>query len=59
MRHREWAVRLANGFEDFFLEWTKTINRIMDQTRHTDPRIVRKHIRRAERYRDHAGAGFL
>jgi hypothetical protein len=31
----------------------------MDQTRHTDPRTVRKYIRRAERYKDHAGAGFL
>jgi hypothetical protein len=35
------------------------INRIMDQTRHTDPRTVRKYIRPAERYKDHAGAGFL
>jgi hypothetical protein len=35
------------------------LNRIMDQTRHVDPRTVRKYIRRAERYRDHAGTGFL
>jgi hypothetical protein len=31
----------------------------MDQTRHTDPRTLRKYIRRAERYNDYAGADFL
>jgi hypothetical protein len=31
----------------------------MDQSRHTDPRTVRLYIRRANRYKDHAGASFL
>jgi hypothetical protein len=31
----------------------------MDQSGRTDPRTVRKYIRRAERYKDHAGAAFL
>ncbi len=47
------------GFVTSAAERGADINRIMDQTRHTDPRTVRKYIRRAERYRDHAGAGFL
>lgn len=47
------------GFVTSASERGADINRIMDQTRHTDPRTVRKYIRRAERYRDHAGAGFL
>lgn len=35
------------------------LNRIMDVSRHVDLRTVRTYIRRADRYRDHAGAGFL
>lgn len=35
------------------------LNRIMDVSRHVDPRTVRTYIRRADRYKDHAGAGFL
>ena len=50
---------LRAGFVTSAAERNADINRIMDQTRHTDPRTVRKYIRRAERYRDHAGAGFL
>lgn len=50
---------LRAGFVTSAAERGADINRIMDQTRHVDPRTVRKYIRRAERYKDHAGAGFL
>jgi site-specific recombinase XerD len=50
---------LRAGFVTSAAERGADLNRIMDQTRHTDPRTVRKYIRRAERYRDHAGDGFL
>jgi site-specific recombinase XerD len=35
------------------------LNRIMDQTRHRDPRTVRGYIRRADRFKNHAGELFL
>jgi hypothetical protein len=35
------------------------LNRIMDQTRHRDPRTVRMYIRRADRFKNHAGELFL
>ncbi len=35
------------------------LNRIMDQTRHRDPRTVRAYIRRADRFKNHAGELFL
>jgi integrase len=47
------------GFVTSAAERNADINRIMDQARHVDPRTTRKYIRRAERYKDHAGAGFL
>lgn len=50
---------LRAGFITSAAERGADLNRIMDQSRHTDPRTVRKYIRRAERYKDHAGAGFL
>lgn len=50
---------LRAGFVTSAAERGADLNRIMDQTRHTDPRTVRKYIRRAERYKGHAGAGFL
>lgn len=50
---------LRAGFVTSAADRGADINRIMDQTRHTDPRTVRKYIRRADRYKDHAGAGFL
>ena len=31
------------------------LNRIMDQTRHRDPRTVRAYIRRADRFENYAG----
>lgn len=50
---------LRAGFVTSAADRGADINRIMDQTRQTDPRTVRKYIRRQERYKDHAGAGFL
>lgn len=50
---------LRAGFVTSAAERSVDLNRIMDQTRHVDPRTVRTYIRRAERYKDHAGAGFL
>src|SRR5690606_26556954 len=50
---------LRSGFVTSAADRGADINRIMDQTRHTDPRTVRAYIRRAERYKDHAGSGFL
>jgi hypothetical protein len=32
---------------------------LMDQTRHRDPRTVRGYIRRADRFKNHAGELFL
>ena len=50
---------LRAGFVTSAADRGADINRIMDQTRHTDPRTVRGYIRRAERFKDHAGASFL
>jgi site-specific recombinase XerD len=50
---------LRAGFITSAAENGADINRIMDQSRHSDPRTVRKYIRRADRYKDHAGAAFL
>lgn len=50
---------LRAGFITSAAERSADLNRIMDQSRHTDPRTVRKYIRRAERYKDHAGDRFL
>lgn len=50
---------LRAGFVTSAAESGADINRIMDQSRHTDPRTVRLYIRRANRYKDHAGASFL
>lgn len=35
------------------------LNRIMEVSRHIDPRTVRTYIRRVDRHKDHAGSGFL
>lgn len=50
---------LRAGFVTSAAESGADINRIMDQSRHADPRTVRLYIRRANRYKDHAGASFL
>ncbi|MDY8111139.1 site-specific integrase [Fulvimarina sp. 2208YS6-2-32] len=50
---------LRAGFVTSAAEAGADINRIMDQSGHRDPRTVRTYIRRANRYRDHAGSAFL
>lgn len=50
---------LRAGFVTSAAESGADINRIMDQSRHADARTVRAYIRRANRYKDHAGASFL
>jgi site-specific recombinase XerD len=50
---------LRAGFVTSAAESGADINRIMDQTRHRDPRTVRTYIRRANRYKNHAGDAFL
>jgi len=50
---------LRAGFITSAAEAGADLNRIMDQSRHKDPRTVRLYIRRANRYKDHAGASFL
>ncbi|WP_246716276.1 site-specific integrase [Aurantimonas sp. DM33-3] len=50
---------LRAGFITSAAESGADLNRIMDQSRHKDPRTVRLYIRRANRYKDHAGVGFL
>lgn len=50
---------LRAGFITSASDRQADLNRIMDQSRHTDPRTVRKYIRHADRYRNHAGASFL
>ena len=35
------------------------LEKIMDVTRHTSPRMVLRYIREAEAFEDHAGAAFL
>jgi len=50
---------LRAGFLTSAAERGADLNRMMDQSRHTDPRTVRRYIRRANRYKDHAGDAFL
>ena len=50
---------LRAGFVTSAADRGADLNRIMDVSRHVDPRTVRTYIRRADRYKDHAGAGFL
>lgn len=50
---------LRAGFITSAADRNADINRIMDQSRHTDPRTVRKYIRHADRFRNHAGDAFL
>ena len=50
---------LRAGFVTSAADRGADINRIMDVSRHVDPRTVRTYIRRADRYKDHAGASFL
>lgn len=50
---------LRAGFVTSAADRGADLNRIMDVSRHVDPRTVRTYIRRADRYKDHAGTGFL
>ncbi|MEO9298990.1 site-specific integrase [Devosia alba] len=50
---------LRAGFVTSAADRGADLNRIMDVSRHVDPRTVRTYIRRADRYKDHAGSGFL
>lgn len=50
---------LRAGFVTSAADRGADLNRIMDVSRHVDPRTVRTYIRRADRYKDHAGAAFL
>lgn len=50
---------LRAGFNTSAADRGADLNRIMEVSRHVDPRTVRTYIRRADRYKDHAGAGFL
>ena len=49
---------LRSGFVTSAADRGADLNRIMDQT-HRDPRTVRGYIRRADRYKNHAGELFL
>ncbi|WEJ31975.1 site-specific integrase [Devosia sp. SD17-2] len=50
---------LRAGFVTSAADRGADLNRIMDVSRHVDPRTVRTYIRRADRYKDHAGSSFL
>ncbi|MBY3043703.1 site-specific integrase [Rhizobium leguminosarum] len=50
---------LRAGFVTSAAENRASISRIMEVTRHRDPRTVETYVRRADRFRDHAGDGFL
>lgn len=50
---------LRAGFVTSAAENRASISRIMEVTRHRDPRTVETYVRRADRYNDHAGDGFL
>ena len=53
------AHSLRAGFVTSAADRNADLNRIMDQTRHRDPRTVRAYIRRADRFKNHAGDLFL
>lgn len=50
---------LRAGFVTSAAENRASISRIMEVSRHRDPRTVEKYVRRADRFKDHAGDGFL
>ncbi|MEO9336999.1 site-specific integrase [Mesorhizobium sp. SB112] len=50
---------LRAGFITSAAENRASISRIMEVSRHRDPRSVETYVRRADRYNDHAGDGFL
>jgi site-specific recombinase XerD len=50
---------LRAGFITSAAENRASISRIMEVSRHRDPRTVETYVRRADRFKDHAGDGFL
>lgn len=50
---------LRAGFITSAADNRASISRIMEVSRHRDPRSVETYVRRADRYNDHAGDGFL
>lgn len=50
---------LRAGFVTSAAENRASISRIMEVTRHRDPRTVETYVRRADRFKDHAGDSFL
>ncbi|CAH0132466.1 Tyrosine recombinase XerD [Agrobacterium fabrum] len=50
---------LRAGFVTSAAENRASISRIMEVTRHRDPRTVETYVRRADRFKDHAGDRFL
>jgi site-specific recombinase XerD len=50
---------LRAGFVTSAAESRASISRIMEVSRHRDPRTVETYVRRADRFKDHAGDGFL
>ncbi|MER9681772.1 tyrosine-type recombinase/integrase [Mesorhizobium sp. M0184] len=50
---------LRAGFITSAADNRASISRIMEGSRHRDPRSVETYVRRADRYNDHAGDGFL
>lgn len=50
---------LRAGFITSAADNRASISRIMEVSRHRDPRSVETYVRRADRYSDHAGDGFL
>lgn len=50
---------LRAGFVTSAAENRASISWIMEVTRHRDPRTVETYVRRADRFKDHAGDGFL
>lgn len=50
---------LRAGFITSAADNRASISRIMEVSRHRDPRSVETYVRRADRFKDHAGDGFL
>ena len=50
---------LRAGFVTTAAERNVELTRIMDVTRHRDVRTVTTYVRRANLFKDHAGAGFV
>lgn len=53
------AHSLRAGFITSAAEYRVSLQRIMEVTRHTDPRTVLRYTRRADLFLDHAGEAFL